>query len=105
MLPKSREQDYFCDHEDSWRSHQIQLHDIEEVEFRGLVGTECERWFMRQVIAHAMHLQKVTLSLNPMCRLPEEDDKYFRSSEFIPGGGGTWICHDPGLSYEWKPDP
>jgi hypothetical protein len=78
------------------------LPDIHEVEFTGMVGTNCERWFMERVLTHATQLQKATLSFDPRFRLKRKRD----GSEFIPRGSGAWTFHrgDNSLSYEWKPD-
>lgn len=93
---------YSCHHSNHWRSHKMCLPDIHEVEFTGMVGTNCERWFMERVLTHATQLQKATLSFDPRFRLKRKRD----GSEFIPRGSGAWTFHrgDNSLSYEWKPD-
>jgi hypothetical protein len=59
FLPEKRSC-FCCDHLDHWKSHEMHLADIQEVEFNGLVGTDCEGWFMQRVLQHAKQLQKAT---------------------------------------------
>ncbi|CAL5030053.1 unnamed protein product [Urochloa decumbens] len=77
-----KHESFCCDHLDYWKSHEMYLADIQEVEFSGLVGTDCEGWFMQRVLRHAKQLEKVTLR-----------------------SGGMWNCHGDTYSfYEWKRD-
>ncbi|CAN6269280.1 unnamed protein product [Urochloa humidicola] len=94
---------FHCDHLDHWKSHEMYLPDIREVEFNKLVGTDCEAWFMQHMLRHAKQLQKLTLRFDPWYEL----DKMRSAFEFIPGGsGGKWTrLEDTYLSaYEWKRD-
>jgi hypothetical protein len=74
---------------------------MQEVQFTGLAGTDCESSFIQGVLAQATQLQKVALSFDPRFRLCNRID----CSKFIPCGGGTWVCHEPSLSCEWNFDP
>ncbi|CAN6240897.1 unnamed protein product [Urochloa humidicola] len=97
-----KDESFCCDHLDYWKSHEMYLADIREVEFSGLIGTDCEGWLMQRVLTDAKQLQKVTLRFDPWLKL----EKMRTDFEFIiPSSGGVWNCHgDTNLFYEWKRD-
>ncbi|CAO2036503.1 unnamed protein product [Urochloa humidicola] len=78
------------------------FNDYVEVEFSGLIGTDCEGWLMQRVLIDAKQLQKVTLRFDPWLKI----EKMRNDFEFIiPSSGGTWNCHgDTNSFYEWKRD-
>ncbi|RLN13437.1 hypothetical protein C2845_PM09G03490 [Panicum miliaceum] len=59
--------DLLCHHRYHWKSNEISMAHLQEVELTGLTGTDCEVWFMKTVLASAKGLFKVAISFNPYC--------------------------------------
>ncbi|WVZ82404.1 hypothetical protein U9M48_029670 [Paspalum notatum var. saurae] len=56
-----------CHHQSHWISNEISMSHLQEVEFTGLIGTECELWFMKDMLASARGIRKVAIHFNPKC--------------------------------------
>ncbi|KAJ1258152.1 hypothetical protein BS78_10G052500 [Paspalum vaginatum] len=61
------EQGLECHHQSHWISNEISMTHLQEVEFTGLIGTECELWFMKDMLASATKIRKVAINFNPKC--------------------------------------
>ncbi|PUZ62085.1 hypothetical protein GQ55_4G329400 [Panicum hallii var. hallii] len=59
--------DLLCHHRYHWKSNEISMAHLQEVELTGLTGTDCEVWFMKTMLASAKGLFKVAISFNPYC--------------------------------------
>ncbi|CAL5036925.1 unnamed protein product [Urochloa decumbens] len=58
---------HLCHHRYHWKSNDISMDHLQEVELTGLTGTDCELWFMKTMLASAKRLCKVAISFNPCC--------------------------------------
>ncbi|CAL5030045.1 unnamed protein product [Urochloa decumbens] len=93
--------DLTCHHQDHWKSQEISLAHLKEVEFKGLRGTDCELWLMQSVISSARDLQKLAVSFSPNYR-SEDRSEAFDITSLV--GDGVWTdCHGACLSYKWRP--
>ncbi|CAL5051211.1 unnamed protein product [Urochloa decumbens] len=62
------ELDLECDHPDHWTSsHEISMAHLQVIELIGLIGTDCEIWFMKSILTSARGLRKVSVSFDPKC--------------------------------------
>ncbi|CAL5036931.1 unnamed protein product [Urochloa decumbens] len=59
--------DLECDHPDHWTSHEISMAHLQVIELIGLIGTDCELWFMESILTSARGLRKVAVSFDPKC--------------------------------------
>ncbi|KAL6636657.1 hypothetical protein ACP70R_024229 [Stipagrostis hirtigluma subsp. patula] len=92
-----------CDHPDNWKSNEIVLAHLQEAEFTGLTGMDCEFRFLQFVLASTTKLQKVGVSFKPNCfQEGRSDDLALRLL-----GSGTWTacCDAYRQCYEWRPCP
>ncbi|KAL6893808.1 hypothetical protein ACP4OV_007906 [Aristida adscensionis] len=91
-----------CDHpRQEWKSDDFSLAHLQEAEFRGLTGTECELQFLQVVLASATNVQKVLASFGTQYCLTTQRVDDFRRRLL---GCGTWTrCRDACQSYEWRP--
>jgi hypothetical protein len=110
---KNLKLDLTCHHQNHWKTHEISLVHLKEVEFKGLRGTDCELWFMQFVISSAIDLEKLAVSFNGEYR-PEDRNEAFDLTSLVGDGvwtdchgvygDGVWTdCHGVYLSYEWRP--
>ncbi|CAL5069973.1 unnamed protein product [Urochloa decumbens] len=90
---------FLCDHPDYWKLHDISLARLQEVEFMGLAGTDCELRFMQAVLRTSTQLQKVTVSFDPEYMMKSGRDAI---ALIPPLRGGKWTPRSAYLSYEWK---
>nr|TKW06586.1 hypothetical protein SEVIR_7G249400v2 [Setaria viridis] len=98
---KNPKLDLTCHHQDHWKTHEISLVHLKEVELKGLTGTNCELWFMQSVISGARDLEKLAITFNREYR-PEDRNEAFDLTSLV--GDGVWTdCHGAYLSYEWRP--
>ncbi|RLN16766.1 hypothetical protein C2845_PM02G43280 [Panicum miliaceum] len=94
-----------CDHLDDWSPHEISLVHLQEAEFRGLTGTDCELRFLQRVLASAADLQKVVVTFSARYRLEDRRDGFILA---LLGAAGTWTTACPDAScqpyeYQWRP--
>lgn len=94
-----------CDHPDDWSPHEISLVHLQEAEFRGLTGTDCELRFLQRVLASAADLQKVVVTFSARYRLEDRRDGFILA---LLGTAGTWTTAYPDAScqpyeYQWRP--
>ncbi|CAL5046168.1 unnamed protein product [Urochloa decumbens] len=61
------ELDLECDHPNHWTSHEISMAHLQVIELIGLIGTDCELWFMKSILTSARGLRKVAVSFDPKC--------------------------------------
>lgn len=88
-----------CDHPDNWKSHEISLVHLQEVEIKGLIGTDCELRFIQYLLKGAEELQKLTLSSNPGYFLKSHKDAAFKLVSLL--GSEMWKC-DSYLLHKWE---
>ncbi|KAJ1296991.1 hypothetical protein BS78_01G344200 [Paspalum vaginatum] len=68
----------------------ISMSHLQEVEFAGLIGTECELWLMKAMLASANRLHKVAISFNPeFCQNEDKVDAFQRMLLYE----GMWTSH------------
>ncbi|KAL6636647.1 hypothetical protein ACP70R_024219 [Stipagrostis hirtigluma subsp. patula] len=89
-----------CDHPpNDWKSTDFSLAHLQEAEFRGLIGTDCELRFLKFMLASAKDLQKVIVGFNKDYSEGRRDDFQHMLLE-----AGTWTpSRDDAGSYEWRP--
>ena len=63
---------------------------LQEAEFTGFAGIDCELWFIEAMLASAKRIHKVAISFNPYYRLPPGKIDVF---ERLLLGGGMWTSH------------
>ncbi|KAL6636655.1 hypothetical protein ACP70R_024227 [Stipagrostis hirtigluma subsp. patula] len=92
-----------CDHPDDWKPNDISLPHLEEAEFRGLTGTDCELRFLQSVLASTTGLQMVTINFNSNYCLNGRKEDF----QIMLLGDGTWTAYhdDDDQWYEWRPSP
>ncbi|KAG0527470.1 hypothetical protein BDA96_06G236300 [Sorghum bicolor] len=95
------EQDLLCDNSCQWKSHEFSLAHLREVEFKKLVGTDCEFWFIQSILARETGIQKVTISFDPRYWLKDNKDAFKLVTPLLEGGLWT-TCNDTNLLYKWK---
>ncbi|KAL6636648.1 hypothetical protein ACP70R_024220 [Stipagrostis hirtigluma subsp. patula] len=94
-----KKQDFICDHPDHWKSNDISLAHLQEAEFIGFAGTECELRFLQFVLASAKDLRKLVVRFNVEYSLVGRRENVER----MLLEGGTWAtCCDGNESYEWR---
>lgn len=59
--------DIECCYPDHLVSYEISMAQLQEVEFTGLTGTDCELWFMAAILASAKRLRNVAIRFNKKC--------------------------------------
>ncbi|KAL6650763.1 hypothetical protein ACP70R_009688 [Stipagrostis hirtigluma subsp. patula] len=93
--------EFFCNHTDDMKSHEISLPHLRKVEFKELAGVNCEVWFMQSVLSSAMELQKMAICFNKMYWQKNRVDVV---DLFLPVlEGGKWTaCQGSYLSYKWR---
>ncbi|KAF8698159.1 hypothetical protein HU200_035674 [Digitaria exilis] len=79
-----------CDHPDHWRSKDISMAYLLELELTGFTGTDCELWFMKSVLRTAKRVRKVVLSFNKSLRGHQVKMDAFQSMLF---NEGMWASH------------
>ncbi|KAL6636644.1 hypothetical protein ACP70R_024216 [Stipagrostis hirtigluma subsp. patula] len=100
---------FICDHPiNDWKSTDISLAHLQEAEFRGLTGTDCELRFLKFVLATAKDLQKVIVGFNKDYSLEGRRDDF----QHMLLEAGTWTptldaddlyVWDANESYVWRP--
>ncbi|KAJ1254307.1 hypothetical protein BS78_K091300 [Paspalum vaginatum] len=79
-----------CHHPDHWISNEISMSHLQEVEFTGLTGTDCELWLMKAMLTSAKKLHKVDISFHPdFCQNKGKIDAF----EHMLHGEGMWTSH------------
>uniref|UniRef100_K3Y6Z1 F-box domain-containing protein n=1 Tax=Setaria italica TaxID=4555 RepID=K3Y6Z1_SETIT len=81
--PFDQESDFFCHHPYDCKSQEISLAHLQDVELKGLIGTDCELWFMQSVLWSAREVQEVAIKL--------------RGGDWTPCSWGRYS------SYKWRP--
>ncbi|KAG2604376.1 hypothetical protein PVAP13_4NG058466 [Panicum virgatum] len=82
--------DLLCHHRYHWKSNEISMAYLVEVELTGLTGTDCEVWFMKTILTSAKGLFKVAISFNPYCWQHQGNMDAF---ERMLLDEGMWTCH------------
>ncbi|XP_034605032.1 uncharacterized protein [Setaria viridis] len=100
--PFDQESDFFCHLPYDCKSQEISLAHLQDVELKGLIGTDCELWFMQSVLWSAREVQEVAISFYPDYQLANRRD----ASDLLPElRGGDWTPCSWGRysSYKWRP--
>lgn len=94
------ELDLLCDYKCHWKSNDFSLAHLQEVEFKDLIGTNCEFQFIQSILTGATGIQKVTISFyRYYCR----EGKAHAFKVMPPLDGGSWTtCIDTSSSYKWR---
>lgn len=79
---------FLCDHPNHW-VNEFSMGHLQEAEFTGLIGIDCEVWFIKAMLASAKRLQKVAISFNPYWLPRGKMDAFER----LLLGGGMWTSH------------
>ena len=92
--------DFLCDNNSChWKSREFLLAHLQEVEFKKLMGTDCEFQFIQSILTKATGIQKVTISF-------DRKDRKHACKLMPPLDGGLWTtCKDAtsgDVVYEWR---
>ncbi|KAL6636645.1 hypothetical protein ACP70R_024217 [Stipagrostis hirtigluma subsp. patula] len=100
---------FVCDHPiNDWKSTDISLAHLQEAEFRGLTGTDCELRFLKFLLASTKDLQKVIVGFNKEYSPEGSRDDF----QHMLLEAGTWTptldaddlyVWDANESYVWRP--
>ncbi|CAN6229557.1 unnamed protein product [Urochloa humidicola] len=100
-----QESDFLCQPPYHCKPQEISLLHLQDVEFKGLIGTDCELWFMQSIISRATKLQEVSISFyqsyRTLANMGVRD-----ACDLMPelrGGGWTPCSSSPCSSYKWRP--
>ena len=93
---------YLCDNSCTWNPHEFSLAHLQEVEFKNLIGTDCELQFIQSILKREIGVRKVDISFGPSWnRIIKDNKDAFKLMP--PLDGGSWTpCNDANLSYKWR---
>ncbi|KAJ1271189.1 hypothetical protein BS78_06G110000 [Paspalum vaginatum] len=89
--------DLECDHQDHWISNEISMSHLQEVKLTGLIGTDCELWFMKNVFASARGIRKVEINFDPAEYLQHQVKMHMDAFEHMLLNEGMWNSHRDAL--------
>ncbi|KAL6651374.1 hypothetical protein ACP70R_010299 [Stipagrostis hirtigluma subsp. patula] len=93
--------DFLSDHLDHWKSHEINLAHLQEVEYTGLVGTDCDIKFLEFLLSSATQLRQASVSFDQKSELMGNRSNFFELTPRV--GNRVWTaCPDAHLTYRWK---
>ncbi|CAL5030044.1 unnamed protein product [Urochloa decumbens] len=96
-----QESGFFCQHPYHIKSQQISLPHLQDVEFKGLIGTDCELWFVESVLSSATELEEVAITFCQTLRAPLSKKVCDLMPE-LRGGDWTTCSSGPYSSYKWR---
>ncbi|KAL6650760.1 hypothetical protein ACP70R_009685 [Stipagrostis hirtigluma subsp. patula] len=93
--------DFLSDHLDYWKSHEINLAHLQEVEYTGLVGTDCDIKFLEFLLSSATQPRQASVSFDQKSELMGNRSNFFELTPRV--GNRVWTAFpDAHLTYRWK---
>jgi hypothetical protein len=98
---------YLCDNSCTWNPHEFSLAHLQEVEFKNLIGTDCELQFIQYILKRKIGVRKVHISFGPSWNRIIEDNK--DAFKLMPpldcrSSGAPWLGGEGGL-FSLRPSP